>query len=271
MLRKLLRYEFKASGRILLPIYGAVLIMGIISSLFVGTAPNMDWNNTFMSIMMVVSIVLFFGLIFAALCLSLVVSIIRFKKNLLGEEGYLMNTLPVSTWQNIIAKTVIAVFYQILSAIVAVVAGLLFTVVVSSNLSALDTFQAFGNAFHTIYSQIGGAFWLYFIEICLLMLISLFSSNMMIYASMSVGHSMNTHKVVSSVAVFVAFYIVSQIVNSLLLTGGMYFYNLVGLYTLSNLYRPQPIILAVIVLEIAYLTAYFFITKYFLKNRLNLQ
>ena len=270
MLGKLLKYELKASGRMLLPIYGAVLVMGVISSLFLRTAPDMNWDNTIMTVLTMVSIILFFGLIFAALCLSLVVSILRFKKNLLGEEGYLMNTLPVSTWQNIAAKAIVAVLYQIISLIVAVFAGFSFTMV-GANVSFVEIFGSVIDAFREILSQMGGVFWLYAVEILVIMLISTFGSNMMIYASMSVGHSMNSHKVVSSVAVFLGFYIVSQIINSLLLAGGAYFYALAGSYSLSELYRPQPAILAILVLEIAYLTAYFFITKYFLKRRLNLQ
>ena len=258
MLGKLLKYELKASGRMLLPIYGAVLVMGIISSLFLRTAPDMNWDNTIMTVLTMVSIILFFGLIFAALCLSLVISILRF------------NTLPVSTWQNIAAKAIVAVLYQIISLIVAVFAGFSFTMV-GANVSFVEIFGSVIDAFREILSQMGGVFWLYAVEILVIMLISTFGSNMMIYASMSVGHSMNSHKVVSSVAVFLGFYIVSQIINSFLLAGGAYFYALAGSYSLSELYRPQPAILAILVLEIAYLTAYFFITKYFLKRRLNLQ
>lgn len=270
MLGKLLKYEIKASGRILLPIYGAVLIMGVISTLFVRTTPDMDWSNTVMTALTVVSVVLFFGLIFAALCLSFVISIMRFKKNLLGEEGYLMNTLPVSTWQNIAAKLIIALLYQIISFIVAVIAGILF-VVVGANAPVGEIFDAFAEVFRIIYSPLGNVFWLYAAEFCILMLISLAGANMMIYASMSVGHSMNSHKVISSVAVFLGFYIVGQIINSFLLAGATAFYDSAGSYAISASYRPQPMILGAIVLELAYAAAYFFITKYFLKRKLNLQ
>ena len=271
MLGKLLKYELKASGRTLLPIYGAVLVMGIISSLFLRTAPNMNWSHLVMNILTMVSVILFFGLIFAALCLSLVISILRFKKNLLGEEGYLMNTLPVSAWQNITAKAVIAVLYQIISLVVAVAAGLLFAFV-GARASAGSLLKELGDIFRALMTETNGIFWLYAAEICILLLISLFGSNMMIYASMCVGHSMNSHKVLSSVAAFLGFYIVSQIINSFLLLGGVNLYEMMGLsYSISPVYAPQPAILAGLVLETIYLAAYFFITNYFLKHRLNLQ
>ena len=181
-----------------------------------------------------------------------------------------MNTLPVATWQNIAAKATVAVFYQIISLIVAVVAGCLFAMVVS-RIDAGNFFAAFGNALYELYSIVGGVLWLYALEICILMLISLFGANMMLYAAMSIGHTANSHKVVSSVAVFLGFYIISQIINSVLLRGAIQLYSLDGIYSISEYYRAQPIILITIVIEIFYLAAYFLITKYFLKHRLNLQ
>lgn len=270
MLGKLLKYEMKASGRILLPIFGAVLIMGALSSVFMRMTPHMAWGVTFMNLLTIVFVVLFVGLIVAALCLSFVISIMRFKKNLLGEEGYFMHTLPVSTWQNITAKTLVAACYQIISFFVAIAAGLLFATI-GATASVTEFFHEVGRAFRIVYSQIGNALWLYAVEVVIFALICLLGSNMMIYASMSVGHAANSRKVLLSVAAFLGFYIIGQIINSFLYAGFEYFYNLAGSYSISALYRPQPAVLALTVLEIAYLAAYFFVTSWFLKRRLNLQ
>lgn len=52
--------------------------------------------------------------------LTIVVTIQRFRKNLLGDEGYLMFTLPVSTSSLILSKCITALIYAVLSFIVAV-------------------------------------------------------------------------------------------------------------------------------------------------------
>ena len=39
MLRKLMKYEFKATARMLLPLYGALIGFAIINKLFIGNEP----------------------------------------------------------------------------------------------------------------------------------------------------------------------------------------------------------------------------------------
>lgn len=56
-----------------------------------------------------------FGLFMAAFVLTLIIQIQRFSKNLLGDEGYLMFTLPASVSQHITAKLVVAVLLDVLS------------------------------------------------------------------------------------------------------------------------------------------------------------
>lgn len=51
-----------------------------------------------------------------------------------------MNTLPVSVWQNISAKLIPAVIYQVLSIIATFVAGLLFFII-GSNAAAGEIFD----------------------------------------------------------------------------------------------------------------------------------
>ena len=49
MLRKLLKYEFKATSRILLPLYGALLIFALINKIFFfGTSPLKNVNFEFL-------------------------------------------------------------------------------------------------------------------------------------------------------------------------------------------------------------------------------
>lgn len=146
MLGKLIKYELRASGRLLLPIYGAVVIMGLISSIFIKLRPDFSFGNRFLTVAAVLSMILFFVLIVAAIIASYIFAIYRYKKNLLDSEGYLMNTLPVSVRQNISAKLIPAVLYQLLSIIVAFIAGLLFFII-GSNATATDLFGAVNRFF----------------------------------------------------------------------------------------------------------------------------
>ena len=58
--------------------------------------------------------------LYGCLRADLIIQIQRFSKNLLGDEGYLMFTLPASVSQHITAKLVVAVLLDVLSVAAAI-------------------------------------------------------------------------------------------------------------------------------------------------------
>lgn len=116
MLGKLIKYEFKATARTFIPLYGLILVVSALHRL-VGrdvSGPYMELNQIG-DITTLVLVVLFATLG----VLTLVVTIQRFSKNLLGDEGYLMFTLPTSTRKLILSKMFVAIAWIVLSIIVA--------------------------------------------------------------------------------------------------------------------------------------------------------
>ena len=82
MFHKLLKYEFIAVGRELLPVYLMMIAAAILT-------------NIFMPIKAVISsafALIFLAITVGAMVVTLVTTINRFQKNLLGDEGYLMFT-----------------------------------------------------------------------------------------------------------------------------------------------------------------------------------
>ena len=104
MLTKLLKYEWKATGRVILPIAGGVLVLNLVSSLlghFVNNTGNsMPWV-VFLTALL--TLATFLGML-AVLAVCFFASVQRYYK-LLGEQGYLMlscrcmpgSTLPPSS------------------------------------------------------------------------------------------------------------------------------------------------------------------------------
>lgn len=102
MLGKLIKYEFKACGRTFFPLYIGILVLAAINGLCNnynifsigdnGTSLSFSIENVQGILMLVL-----FALFVALFVLTILLTIQRFKKNLLDEEGYLMFTLPVST------------------------------------------------------------------------------------------------------------------------------------------------------------------------------
>ena len=112
MLTKLLKYEFKATGRVILPIAGGVLVLNLVSSLlghFVNnTGHTMPWVGFLTALL---TLATFLGML-AVLAVCFFASIQRYYK-LLGEQGYLMLSLPVHAWQHIAAKLICGVLWTL--------------------------------------------------------------------------------------------------------------------------------------------------------------
>lgn len=112
MLTKLLKYEFKATSRIILPIAGGVLVLNFVSDLlghFVNnTGHTMPWVGVLTALL---TLATFLGML-AVLAVCFFASIQRYYK-LLGEQGYLMLALPVHAWQHIAAKLICGVLWTL--------------------------------------------------------------------------------------------------------------------------------------------------------------
>ena len=121
MLSKLLRHEFRATGRIMLPVYALLLVSCGGCTLF-GRLLGRYPESTVLSVVQTVFATLFGVTTFGMLLLTLVLMVYRFYKNLMTDEGYLMFTLPVSRSQLIWSKLLVALVWSVLSTVLAALA-----------------------------------------------------------------------------------------------------------------------------------------------------
>ena len=118
---KLLKYEWKACARTCLPLYGAIILVALINHLLYSEAvPDLLFGIPAAIMSMLYAVI--FAAVFVA---TAVILVQRFYKSLLGGEGYLMFTLPVSVTQHIFSKAIIAVAMCFLSCLVAFLSILL--------------------------------------------------------------------------------------------------------------------------------------------------
>lgn len=106
MLGKLLKHEFKATGRIIPLIYlgmAAFFLLGLFAKL-----AKIDFLRGTTSVFLVIGGV-------ACIIVTYVVIISRYHKNLFGNEGYLTQTLPVSKASILASKAIAAFVWLILS------------------------------------------------------------------------------------------------------------------------------------------------------------
>lgn len=267
MFGKLIKYEFKALSSVLLPIFGAMLVMGILAPVFV-SLPDITGGRFFIAqILTAIYIVIYACLLFGGGLMCLIATVIRFRKNLLGDEGYLMHTLPVKKWQLTASKVIAAVSMQLLGGLAAAVSGIIFIA-----MSVRSAFSGIVELFGLIYylPDLGMFGALTIIEGILLVLLSLIGLNLMLYASLCVGHSADSHKTLLSVGAFIGFYIISQIISSSVFRLAQVLFGDTLEFNTLTFASMQPSVITAILLYAGYAAAYFAITSFFMKRKLNI-
>ena len=109
MLGKLMKYEFRATAIYFLPIYVVLVLVSGLRS--VVSLISQKFSNGFSAFSGFSLSAIYLLLALGLAITTFIVIIIRFYKNLLGTEGYLMFTLPVSVEQNILAKLIPSVVW----------------------------------------------------------------------------------------------------------------------------------------------------------------
>ena len=138
MLGKLIKYDLKALAKILAPLWGVLLVMGLIFGISIRS--NLDGiGNT----MIVFSLVVIVAVIVAIFVMNVIIVIQRFWNGLLQEEGYLMFTLPVTTRSLILSKVISALIISCGTVLVISLLGV--EIIAISPVKLMDTVTYFGN------------------------------------------------------------------------------------------------------------------------------
>lgn len=195
MLGKLLKYDFKAMIRQFALLWPAAIVLAFIGRLTFFPEGNMDKVGGWFGTVVVVALV---GVIIAMLIVSFVFIVQRFYKGILGDEGYLMHTLPVKTWQLITSKLICALVVNVLSTVVALLALFVFLPIPWSDFDL-------GKIFQTAAATLGTSdFNMLLIELLILTIISSLVGTLVMYLAMSIGQLFNKKRVLLSVCFYFA-------------------------------------------------------------------
>ena len=185
MFGKLLKYDFRSMWKQFAFIWPAALALALINRF---TISGLDSSNVVGEIASGLAMFVYVAILVAMFIIVTIFTILRFYKGLLGDEGYLMHTLPVKTWQLIGSKLLCAVVTTAASVVVAVLSILL---VVPFGLHDL---QEFIHALKYLFSGWTGEtvhVIIALLELVLLMLISFAAGYLQLYLAMSIGHLFN--------------------------------------------------------------------------------
>ena len=245
MFGKLLKYEFKATGKwygILFTILAiASILLGLMISNIIRSGAILENSDTLGLISGLFSII-FFSACTALIISNLVITVRRFYQNIYGREGYLTWTLPANSHQIILSKMTIATIWYIAS-ILGIIFSFIIMIAIIVSQSGMDFFHYFG----MFLSSIPTVSWIQFLFYFILCSIS---GVLFLYLAISIGQLFQNHRVLMAfVSVFVLWIIFGTLGNVIYNTNPLS-YLFKSIYSIS--YHETPAI------TFSYLTGYIY-------------
>ena len=277
MLGKLIKHEFRATGRIMLPLLGAELLLSVLAGLSVRGLDRIE-DMGFLGMSYVTTLVVFILGLFALWVVAFVLMIQRFYKNLLRDEGYITMTLPASVDAQIWAKLLVSfVWFVAVAVIIVITILILASIGTRGNLLQILGFDAQRREIlREGIAQVGGGnIALFALEYLLFSFIGSCAGCLLWYSAMAIGHSAADHKMLLSFVAFFVIYIALNTITSGLLFGVLPKLDLdrlmASLDSIEGLLRFYHNYLRIgSGVGLLYDAVFYFVTRYFLKNKLNL-
>ncbi len=199
MLGKLLKYELKAMGRVLLPLYVVMIAACGLFALNIKLSEHSTLAAIFDRFIILTGTLM--GLAIVAVTAVMVILIVqRFYKNLLGTEGYLMFTLPATTLDHILSKVISAFVWVVFGVLAGIGAGVVMISIFGDFQEFLrEMIEAMGMIFDNSRLQ------QQLVMVVILLILGVTESLVKVYAAIAVGHQMGNHRLFFSVVAYLIF------------------------------------------------------------------
>ena len=287
MLKQLLKYEFKATKSLYFGLYLALALLSVVLGVSFRQA-NARADNTNFGRLEVILMILYFSVIFAIAVLCFVSTVQRFYKNLLGREGYLMHTLPVTETQLILSKLITSMVWVLCSGLVGIVCitGMVSIGVLDAEVLGTVDWDSWKQLWGMLYGELGAKFWLVMFWTILINLARLASLILCVYAACMIAHQFKKQTMVVGILAFIGMNIVENQIDKLLGMNDVTLfvgvnYELVDvsdvsggttvMHYLTTAFGQGAGYLFCFVFTAAIAAVYFCLTCWLMKNKLNLE
>lgn len=262
MLKKLTTYEIKATSRFFLPLFAVFAGTSVILKIYFSLLPT-NSQNVLAGLIGIIFVCCYALLAIGLFGMCYFICFYRFYKNIYSDEGYLTLTLPVTVDSHIVSKLITSILW-ILSSILLIIASVfLFFAGTHMFSEFMHEFSSIMHFIYTTYIESGGTTLLTVSGIISVM-IQIVGVPLFIYMCITIGGLFPNHKLSASIA---AFFIIQL---------GLSFFYTVFTYLLMTIFNvdiygsPNAVFYAGTVIEIIKTIVCYFITRYLLKNKINL-
>ena len=287
MLKQLLKYEFKATKSLYYGLYLALALLSVVLGVSFRQEHALAHSTSFQNLE-VILMVLYLSVIFAIAVLCFVSTVQRFYKNLLGREGYLMHTLPVTETQLILSKLITSMVWVLCSGLVGIVCitGMVSIGVLDAEVLGTVNWDSWKQLWGMLYGELGAKFWLVMFWTILINLARLASLILCVYAACMIAHQFKKQTMVAGILAFIGMNIVENQIDKLLGMNDVTLfvgvnYKLVDvsdvsgwtpvMHYLTTAFGQGAGYLFCFVFTAAIAAAYFCLTRWLMKHKLNLE
>ena len=272
MLKQLLKYEFKATKRLYFGLYLALALLSVVLGVTFRQEHALAHSTSFQNLEVILMIV-YVSVILAIAVLCFVNTIQRFYQNLLGREGYLMHTLPVTETQLVGSKLISSAVWLLASAVVGVI-SLVVMFCVGADFTELN-FSNLWDDWAALRTSFEGDLLAILLWTALLCYARMLCTMLCIYAACMVGHLFRAHNGVASVGAFFLMSWGQGRVENLLNAGGFVriLMGSAGDTIVSEAANHSTLIFfaASFAITAVFGAVYFILTCWLMKNKLNLE
>lgn len=278
MLRKLLKFEIQSMSRVFLPMYLAIIFFSFLGGVSMsGIDTFMHGPGVFSGFMMVIVT----GLFIALFVITILMCVKRFSKNLLGDEGYLMMTLPVKTSAIIHSKWIGAFVWVILTSVVGTLSMFIIIFFASSTFNFRDLLDLIKKGLQFLHEN---NLMLTAIMFVILVLLNYVKSIFSIYLALSLAHlePCVSHKTSLGFLFFCVINALESLILNRTTIAGAY---LLGLsdklnspYVINQIFmnvknasETNTLLIIILVLSFLMVVALYYLTENILNKHLNLQ
>lgn len=269
MFGKLIKYEFRSIVKKI----GVVWIALLAVSFFVGLISPLPIAESITYFTVSPETFLFSSLTYLFVFIALVIVTImivvqRYYRGVLGDEGYMLNTLPVKARDIVLSKGIVGSLVFLISSLVGLISIFLFMGIVNipTVLDAIGNMIKIANQ-NPWFCKISA-------ELLILGFVSIIATVYEIYASISIGHLANKHRVILGIAAYIAIQVVFEwskvYIFKLSLAGNM----IENSYNAANYYMTQSevswILIKNIIFAVCQIGIFHVISEKILQKKLNL-
>ena len=210
MLGKMIKHEFKATGRLILPLFLLVIVMTPVLALLNKLASHIGRKSLAGGLLSGISMVSFVAMMIGACVAVFIYIMVRFYKTIATSEAYMAFCLPVNSHHVMLSKLIVATVWQVLT--VAIAIGSLYIMFIINGIIEPGTVFSHMERMLTSSGIEYGSVFGFLFKIGAMLFISMITSILSWYLAVCLGQIFQEKRVLMSIVMYVGIYMVMQII-----------------------------------------------------------